>query len=41
MPKVKSQISLDDQWVKNPEVEALLEKREGLKGGASDYRKVN
>ena len=39
--KERSQVGFEDQWVKNPELEALLEKRQELKQGASDYRKAD
>ena len=39
--KERSQISMDDKWVKNPELEALLEKRQELKEGVSAYRKAD
>ena len=41
MPKMKAQIKMDDNWVKNPEVEAILEKRQSLKQGATDYRNAD
>jgi hypothetical protein len=36
--KERSQISMDDTFLKDPELEALLEKRQELKQGVSDYR---
>ena len=36
--KQKSQIGMEDKWVKDPELEALLEKREKLKAGQQAFR---
>ena len=39
--KVKSQISFDETIIKDPELEKLLEKRQGLKGAVSEYEKAD
>ncbi len=41
MAKEKAQISLDDRIIKNPELEAKLEERQGLKESAAAYRKAD
>jgi hypothetical protein len=41
MPRTKAQIGMDDKIVSNPELEALLEKREKLKEGQAAYRAVD
>ena len=41
MPKVKSQVSMDDKIVNKLELEKLLEKRQGLKAGLVAYREVD
>jgi len=40
-PKPKAQIGMDDNIVQNPDLEALLDKREGLKEYTAEYRKVD
>ena len=35
MPRVKPQISMDDKFIEDPELEKLLEERQGAKGAAS------
>ena len=39
--KVAAQIGMDDKWIKDPELEELLEKRQELKAGVSEYRKAD
>ena len=39
--KVKSQISMDDNIVKDDELEKILEERQELKQSASDYKKAD
>lgn len=40
-PKVKEQLGLEDVVVEDPELEELLEKRQTLKSGVSEYRKAD
>jgi len=39
--KVKSQISMEDTIIQNPEIEELLEKRQQLKAGVAAYRETD
>ena len=40
-PKTQAQVGFDDKIVENPELEALLEKREEQKEHAAAYRKAD
>ena len=39
--KAKAQISMDDKFVHDDELEDLLEKRQSLKGGIADFRQAD
>ena len=39
--KTKSQIGMEDQFLEDPALEGLLERREDAKEGAGEYRKLD